>query len=102
APNAGSNDSWMFLHKPQLAETTGAASQPAPYSPQGSTLINGNRLATGAVTAEKIDVNELSAITANIGHFKSAASGERVEIEDDRIRVFDSSDVARVVIGRLT
>ncbi|KJZ22109.1 hypothetical protein TW79_19725, partial [Tritonibacter mobilis] len=35
ATNAGSNDSWMFLHKPQLAETTGAASQPAPYSPQG-------------------------------------------------------------------
>ncbi|MCZ4269521.1 hypothetical protein O4H48_16595 [Rhodobacteraceae bacterium G21628-S1] len=102
ATNAGSNDSWMFLHKPQLAETTGSAIQPAPYSPQGSTLINGNRLATGAVTAEKIDVNELSAITANIGHFKSAASGERVEIEDDRIRVFDSSDVARVVIGRLT
>ncbi|WP_052699543.1 phage tail protein [Tritonibacter mobilis] len=102
ATNAGSNDSWMFLHKPQLVETTGAASQPTPYSPQGSTLISGNRLATGAVTAEKIDVNELSAITANIGHFKSAASGERVEIEDDRIRVFDSSDVARVVIGRLT
>lgn len=101
ATNAGSNDSWMFLHKPQLAETTGSAIHPAPYSPQGSTLINGNRLATGAVTADKIDVNELSAVSANIGHFKSATSGERVEIEDDRIRVFDSSDVARVVIGRL-
>ncbi|WP_065329969.1 phage tail protein [Tritonibacter mobilis] len=102
ATNAGSNDSWMFLHKPQLVETTGAAIQPAPYSPQGSTLISNNRLATGAVTADKIDVNELSAVSANIGHFKSAPSGERVEIEDDRIRVFDSSDVARVVIGRLT
>ncbi|WP_065322710.1 phage tail protein [Tritonibacter mobilis] len=102
ATNPGHSNSYMFVHKPQLAETTESASQPTPYSPQGSTLINGNRLATGAVTAEKIDVNELSAITANIGHFKSAASGERVEIEDDRIRVFDSSDVARVVIGRLT
>ncbi|WOI32888.1 phage tail protein [Tritonibacter scottomollicae] len=102
ATNPGHSNSYIFVHKPQLAQTTESATLPTPYSPQGSTLINGNRIATGAVTAEKVNVNELSAITANIGHFKSASSGERVEIEDDRIRVFDSSGVARVVIGRLT
>ena len=61
-----------------------------------------SKLAAGSVTADKIAVNELSAVSANIGTFQSAPSGERVEISDDRIRVFDSSNQVRVVIGDLT
>ena len=63
--------------------------------------ITAGLIAAGAVTADKINVNQLSAIAAQIGLFQSAASGERIEIEDDRIRVFDSSDQVRVIIGNL-
>ena len=61
-----------------------------------------SKLAAGSVTADKMSVNELSAVSANIGTFQSAPSGERVEISDDRIRVFDSNNQVRVVIGDLT
>lgn len=65
-----------------------------------SSIIS-SKIGAGAVTAEKISVSELSAISAQIGTFQSAASGERVVIEDDRISVFDASNNLRVRIGRL-
>ena len=61
-----------------------------------------SKIAAGAVTAEKISVSELSAISANIGTFESAATGERVVIETDRIRVYDANNILRVIIGDLT
>jgi hypothetical protein len=66
-----------------------------------SSIIS-SKIATGAVTATKISVSELSAISASIGTFQSAATGERVVIETDRIRVYDANDILRVIIGNLT
>ena len=66
-----------------------------------SSIIS-SKIAAGAVTAEKISVSELSAISANIGTFQSAATGERVVIETDRIRVYDANNILRVIIGDLT
>ncbi len=65
-------------------------------------VIDGDLIVSGTVTADKINVSQLDAISANIGTFTSAATGERVEISDDVIKVFDASDVVRVVIGDLT
>jgi len=65
-----------------------------------SSIIS-SKIGAGAVTADKISVSELSAVAASIGTFQSAASGERVVIEDDRISVFDASNNLRVRIGRL-
>ena len=45
----------------------------------GLNSIQTGHLATNAVTADKVNVNELSALTANIGHLKSANSGQRFE-----------------------
>lgn len=59
-------------------------------------------LDVGSVTAEKIDVENLSSISATIGLLRSAETGERIEMETDRIRVFDASNTLRVLIGRLT
>lgn len=84
----------MFAKSVQGAELS-------PYSPGTTAYFDGGRLIADTVTADKMNVTELSAITAKIGTFKSASSGERVEIEDDRIRVFDSSNTARVIIGKL-
>ena len=64
--------------------------------------IISSKLAAGSVTADKISVNELSAVASTIGTLQSAASGERVVIEDDRIQVFDDNEVSRVTIGRLS
>jgi hypothetical protein len=61
-----------------------------------------NKIAAGAVTADKMTVSELSAITAQIGAFSSAASGERLLLEDDKIVVYDASNVIRVKIGNLS
>ena len=60
-----------------------------------------NIILNGTVTAPMMNVDSLSAITATLGTFQSAATGERVVIEDDRISVFDDNDVLRVRIGKL-
>jgi hypothetical protein len=60
-----------------------------------------SKIAAGAVTADKITVSELSAITGVIGTFSSANTGERVVITDDKIEVYDASNVLRVRIGNL-
>ena len=65
-----------------------------------SSIIS-SKIAAGAVTASKISVSELSAVSAQIGTFQSAPSGERVVITDDKIDVYDSSNVLRVRIGNL-
>lgn len=62
----------------------------------GATLI-----ADGSITTEKINVASLSAISANIGLLRSAVSGARVEIENDRISVFRADGSLAVRLGRL-
>lgn len=73
--------------------------------PSGSTSIARisatDIILNGTVTAELINVVELSAISATLGTFQSAPTGERTVIETDRISVFDSSNTLRVRIGRL-
>ena len=64
--------------------------------------IVASKIAAGQVTADKMSVSELSAITATIGAFSSAASGARLVLEDDKIVVYDSSNIARVKIGNLS
>jgi hypothetical protein len=56
-------------------------------------------IAAGAITAGKIQVNNLQAVSATIGTLRTATSGARVEISDNIIRVYDSSNTLRVRIG---
>lgn len=46
-------------------------------------------------------ITSLSALTATIGLLRTASSGQRVEIADNVIRVYDSSNILRVKIGNL-
>lgn len=68
ATNAGASsaNSYLFLHKPQLAVSHEGAIQPAPFSPGGTTLITGNKLMTGSITAESAALAEASIVDANI------------------------------------
>lgn len=63
--------------------------------------ITADEISAGAVTAAKINVTQLSAITATIGTLRTATTGERVEISDNIIKVFDATRV-RVKIGNLS
>ncbi len=70
----------------------------------GDTKIDGNiitsgMLQAGCVTADKMSVNTLSAITARIGTLKTADSGARTVIQDNLISVYDSSNTLRVRMG---
>ena len=70
----------------------------------GATLFDNNvivnrMLSAKAVTADKLDVNELSAITTNIGLLKTASSGARTEISNNLIEVYDNNGRLRVRMG---
>lgn len=62
-------------------------------------IITSGMLQAGSVTADKLQVDTLSAITAKIGTLKTADSGARVVIQDNLIQVFDSSNNLRVRMG---
>ena len=74
------------------------------FALDGSTItsIDGGNIATDTITADKMNVTSLDAISATLGTFKSAATGQRIEIKDDVIKVYDSSNTVRVKIGNLT
>lgn len=70
----------------------------------GDTLFDNNvivnrMLSAKAITADKLDVNELSAITANIGLLRTATSGARTEISNNLIEVYDNNGRLRVRMG---
>ena len=70
----------------------------------GETVFDNNvivsrMLAAKAVTADKLAVTSLSAITANIGLLRTATSGARTEIKDNLIEVYDSNNRLRVRLG---
>nr|DAT45672.1 MAG TPA: tail protein [Caudoviricetes sp.] len=59
----------------------------------GSNIITKDMIQSKAVTAEKMDVESLSAITATIGTFQSATSGRRVVIKDSVTEVYNDKNV---------
>ena len=70
----------------------------------GEALFDNNIITSGmlqakAVTADKMQVDSLSSITATIGTLRTKTSGARVEISDDLIQVFDENNQLRVRIG---
>ena len=70
----------------------------------GATQFDGNIIANhmlqaGEVTADKMAVGSLSAVSATIGRLRTKANGARTEISDNLIEVFDDNNLARVRIG---
>jgi hypothetical protein len=85
--------------------------------------ITGSKVAASTITAAKLSVTQLSAITANLGAvtagslninnkfivdssgnttIQSGTSGQRMEVKNNVIKVFDSTGTLRVQIGDLT
>lgn len=65
----------------------------------GGTIVDGDKITTGTITASKLNVSTLSAITANIGLLRTATSGARMEIESNQLRSYDSAGTMRVRLG---
>ena len=59
-------------------------------------------IANGSIDIAKINkasIGNLSALSANIGHFKSAERGARLEIKDTVLLVYDANNTLRVRLG---
>jgi hypothetical protein len=56
----------------------------------------------GTITAGQVITSNLQALSANIGTLRTASSGARMEIQDNKIRIYDASNVLRVKIGDLS
>ena len=70
----------------------------------GQTVFDNNvivsrMLAAKAITADKLAVTSLSAITANIGLLRTATSGARMEIKDNLIEAYGSDNKRYVRMG---
>lgn len=71
---------------------------------KSTTVIDNNvivsrMLAAKAVTADKLAVTSLSAITANIGTLRTKTSGARTEIKDNLIEIFDENNFRVIALG---
>ena len=62
-------------------------------------VIVSRMLAAKAVTADKLAVTSLSAITANIGTLRTKTSGARTEIKDNLIEIFDENNFRVIALG---
>lgn len=71
----------------------------------GNLLVNGTvqgtKLVAGSVTADKIGVSQLSAVSAIIGTLRTSDTGRRLEFWDNILRVFDNSGNLRGKFGNL-
>jgi hypothetical protein len=68
------------------------------------TRVNdGSLIVNGAITAQKMSVQSLSAVSANIGLLSNRVngSGQGIQMEGHVIRVFDANNVVRVKLGHL-
>ena len=66
------------------------------------TYIKSAYIHDGSIDVAKINtasITSLSALSANIGHFKSAESGARLEIKDSLLSVYDDNGMLRVRLG---
>ena len=69
--------------------------------PKGTYITDGY-IKNASIDLAKINtasITNLSALSANIGHFKSAATGARLEIKDSLLSVYDANDKLRVRLG---
>jgi hypothetical protein len=91
APGSGmiTNDVWYKPSTKQFFQWTGSSWQ----------AMNGAVASLDLVTASFIAVSSLSSLTATIGLLRTAATGARVELADNQIRVYDSANVLRIRMG---
>ena len=61
--------------------------------------ISADKIASKAITADKLNVTSLSALSATIGTLRTKTTGARCEISDNLICVYDENNTLRVKMG---
>ena len=121
-PYSPTTDGGGYTATPAAAGPNDIAANAITATKIAADAVTANAIQAGAVTATKISVVSLAAISANIGAItagslninnkcvidaagnvtiKSAASGQRTEILNDVIRVYDAAGTLRVKLGNL-
>lgn len=97
------SDSYAFLCQPYFGTATGPnQSQPSPWSPPGiGTQIHGGAIKTSTITADRLAVTSLAAVSGTIGTLSSAASGARFVLDTYGLIVYDTNGTERVRVGYL-
>ncbi len=116
------SNSWGFWTLPMFGAATSAAqASPSPWVPNGiGTQISGGLIKTKTLTADAIAVQRLSALSADLGDItagtlniggrflvaadgsttiRSGTSGQRMELDNQTVRVYDAAGVMRVRLG---
>ena len=62
-------------------------------------IVTNRMLQANSVSADKLNVTSLSALSATIGTLRTKESGARVEIKDNLIEVYDENNKLRVRMG---
>jgi len=65
------------------------------------TVVGGVTIPAGTVVMDNVLIRDLSAISAQLGSFKTSATGERTEIDDDGIRIYYPSGQLAGVFGEI-
>ena len=86
------------------ADAKAAADQLSLWKYPNTTQIDGGKIYTNSITANQIQVDNLSAISANLGTlitYKDPANpnGARMVLEGSLIRVYDDNNIMRVRMG---
>ena len=108
--DSASIDFAVLADKFYIASPEDASKGLAPFYVQTSaqngrpagTYIRDAFIANGSLNVAKINtasITSLSALSAAIGHFKSAPTGARLEIKDSLLSVYDSNGRLRVRLG---
>jgi len=58
---SGQGDSWCFMNRPMFSEIGANSSQMVPWSPPGTTLIQGDSIMTNSINANRIAANTITA-----------------------------------------
>lgn len=89
-----------------LAPKYGFVYQASPKTlPNGTVIPAGlyvDNIILGEIDAKKINAESLSAVSGTIGLLRTKATGERVEIRDNLIQIFNANNVAQIELGVLT
>ena len=96
APPTGTNrgkSPFMVLTSSQVIN---GVTVPAGTYMQAAFIHNGS---IDIAKINKASITSLSALSATIGHFKSATTGARLEIKDSLLSVYDNNNVLRVRLG---
>ena len=101
------SNSTVLIHEPQMAFTHADAVGLSSFSPGGTTLISGDKLATGSITAEKIVANAITTEKIRAGTI-TAESGILANLAVDTLQIKDravtnplfTSEIRRIDLSR--